>query len=185
MTRFLLPLLLAGCATSAPAGSSPWKGRPAAIPGVVEAEHYDDGPEGAAYHDLDDKNEGAKEFRGATGVDIEPRPDASGKHGIGWTRTGEWLVYTVDIKESGTYSIDIPVASNKQGGVFHLEFDGVDRTGEIRVPDTGGWKILRTITHPNVKLEAGVRRMRAVMDAHGPSGSIGDIDLFHFRKTGP
>jgi hypothetical protein len=182
----VLLLALSGCATSTPgAGSTPWKGKAAVIPGVVEAEHYDEGPAGVAYADTDDQNEGAKEFRGETGVDIEPRPDASGKHGIGWTRAGEWLVYTVEIRESGTYSIDIPVASNKQGGVFHLEFDGVDKTGPIAVPDTGGWKILKMITHPGVKLEAGVRKMRAVMDSVGPSRSIADIDLFHFKKTGP
>jgi len=186
MKKSLVLLFIAGCATSAPgAGSTPWKGKPALIPGVVEAEHYDDGPEGTAYHDIDAKNEGAKDFRGETGVDIEPRPDASGKHGIGWTRPGEWLVYTVEIRESGTYSIDIPVASNKQGGVFRLEFDGVDRTGPIQVPDTGGWKILKMVQHKGVKLEAGVRKMRAVMDSKGPSGSIGDIDFFHFQKTGP
>jgi hypothetical protein len=186
MKRTLILLALCGCSTAKPGeGSTPWKGKPAEIPGVVEAEHYDDGAPGAAYADTDDKNEGAKDFRGETGVDIEPRPDASGKHGIGWTRPGEWLVYTVNVKESGTYSIDIPVASNKQGGTFHLEFDGVDKTGPITVPDTGGWKILKMVQHKGVKLEAGVRKMRAVMDTKGPSGSIGDIDLFFFKKTGP
>ena len=100
-------------------------------------------------------------------------------------RPGEWLVYTVDVKESGTYAIDIPVASNKQGGTFHIEFDGVDRTKAISVPDTGGWKILKMIQAKGVKLEAGVRKMRVVMDSKGPSGSIGDIDHFHFKKTGP
>jgi hypothetical protein len=185
MRRLLPLLLLAGCATSTPgAGSTPWKGKPAVIPGVVEAEHYDDGPAGVAYADVDAKNEGA-DYRGPTGVDIEGRPDASGKHGIGWTRAGEWLVYTVEIKESGTYTIDMPVASNKQGGTFHIEFDGVDRTGPITVPDTGGWKILKMLRHKGVKLEAGVRKMRVVMDSQGASGSIGDIDLFSFVRTGP
>jgi hypothetical protein len=177
-------LLAGGCATEPEKPSTPWGGKPAVIPGVIEAEHYDEGPAGTAYQDSDPKNQGA-DYRGATEVDIEARPDASGKHGIGWTRAGEWLVYTVEIKESGTYTIDIPVASAKQGGTFHIEFDGVDRTRSISIPDTGGWKILKLIRHPNVKLEAGVRKMRVVMDTQGPSGSIGDIDRFSFVRTGP
>ena len=187
MKRLAWLVLLASCAPSGPTPdrpTTPWKGKAAVIPGVVEAEHYDDGPAEVAYHDIDAKNEGVA-YRGATGGDIEGRPDASNLHGIGWTRAGEWLVYTVDIRESGTYTIEMPVASNKEGGTFRLEFDGVDRTGAIRVPDTGGWKILKTIQKDGVKLEAGLRTMRVVMIDIGPSRSIGDIDLFKFVRTGP
>ena len=115
------------------ADSKPFKGKPQQIPGKVEAEHYDEGEPGKAYHDNDVKNSGAN-YRGSTQVDIEKRPDASNGHGIGWTRKGEWLNYTVEVKESGTYTIEIPVASNKQGGIFHLEIAGRDITGPIRVP---------------------------------------------------
>ena len=65
-------------------------GTPHAIPGRVEAEHYDEGKAGVAYADSDEKNHGA-EYRGVTQVDIEKRSDASNGHGIGWTRAGEWL----------------------------------------------------------------------------------------------
>ena len=88
--------LLTGCISftsdpKLPGPSSPYGGKPRAIPGLIEAEHYDDGEPGAAYHDIDTVNEGAN-YRGATHVDIEARPDASNGHGIGWTRAGEWLV---------------------------------------------------------------------------------------------
>lgn len=185
MKKLLILLTLSGCATSAPERpTKPWGGKAAVIPGVVEAEHYDEGPAGTAYADVDAKNEGVA-YRGETGVDIEGRPDASNLHGIGWTRAGEWLVYTVDVKEGGTYAIEIPVASSKEGGTFRLEFDGVDRTGPIKIPDTGGWKILKTIRHEGVKLDAGLRTMKMVMIEAGPSKSIGDIDLLRFVRTGP
>ena len=176
-------LVLAGCAAgpSAAASTRPFGGRPHAVPGVVEAEHYDEGPAGAAYHDVDAKNHGAP-LRGETAVDIEARPDASNGHGIGWTKTGEWLAYTVDVKEAGRYAIEIPVASNKSGGTFRLEFDGVDRTGPIAIPDTGGWQKLRTIRKPGVELRAGVQVMRLVMASEGESKSIGDIDLLRFVR---
>ncbi len=185
----LLVALLAGCSTAAapaawPGPSTPWKGRAHAIPGTIEAEHYDEGPAGVAYHDVTPKNEGVA-YRGETQVDIEGRPDASNLHGIGWTRAGEWLLYTVDVKDGGTYGIEFPVASNKPGGIFHLEFGGVDRTGPIRIPDSGGWTKLVLIRKEGVKLDRGLQVMKLVCDEDGESRSIGDIDLLRFVRTGP
>ena len=164
------------------ADSKPYKGKAHRIPGKIEAEHYDEGAPGKAYHDVEKKNLGA-DYRKATQVDIEKRSDASNGHGIGWTRKGEWLNYTVEVKQTGTYSILIPVASNKQGGIFHLEIAGKDITGPIRVPDTGSWQTLKLLNHDNVKLTRGRHVIRAVMDSQGPSGSIGDIDYMKFEKT--
>jgi hypothetical protein len=88
----------------------------------------------------------------------------------------------VDIKEAGTYRIDMHVACKDAGGTFRLEFNGVDRTGPIAVPDTGGWANLKPFSHGGVKLVAGRQVMKAVMATGGKSGSIGDIDYFKFVK---
>ena len=143
--------------------------------------------EGVAYHDLDAENQEKKEPRyRTTGVDLEWREAASGKFNLGWTRPGEWLIYTVDVKEAGTYRIDMHVACKGPGGRFYLEFDGMDRgvnrTGPITVPDTGGWEHLKPFSHEGVKLAAGRQVMKVVMDTGGTSGSIGDIDYFKFVK---
>ena len=159
----------------------PFGGTAHKIPGLIEAEHYDDGPPGVAYRDNDANNHGA-DYRKNTQVDIEKRNDASNGHGIGWTVAGEWLSYTVEVLADGTYAIEMPVASNKQGGLFHLEIDGNDLTGPIRIPDTGGWTILKKISHKGVKLKKGVHRIRVVMDEVGPSSNIGDIDYFKFTR---
>ena len=177
-------VLTAGCSSTPPwpGASTPWKGKAHAIPGTVEAEHYDEGPAGVAYHDVTPKNEGVA-YRGETQVDIEGRPDASNLHGIGWTRAGEWLLYTVDVLQAGTYAIEFPVASNKKGGTFHLEFNGVDKTGPIQIPDSGGWTKLVTIRAEGVKLDKGLQVMKLVCDQVGESRSIGDIDLLRFALT--
>lgn len=171
-------------ASSAETGQSkPWKGKAHEIPGVIEAEHYDEGPPGVAYSDTTVKNLGAP-YRVETGVDIEERSDASNGYGIGWTKAGEWLLYTVHVKEAGTYTIDFPVASNKKGGVFHLEFNGENVTGSITVPDTGGWTKLQTISKQDVKLKEGPQVLKLCLISNGESGSIGDIDLMRFKRTG-
>lgn len=179
---------MAGCATSGGGDSNssstrPYKGKPHVIPGVIELEDFDEGGEGAAYHDLDPENQEKKEppYRN-TGVDLEWREAASGKFNLGWTRPGEWLVYTVDVKEAGAYRIDMHVACKGPGGTFHLEFDGIDRTGPINIPDTGGWEHLKPFSHGGVKLVAGRQVMRVVMATPGKSGSIGDIDYLKIVK---
>lgn len=166
-----------------PAAPTPYHGKPHVIPGKIEAEHFDKGPAGVAYRDVDEKNLGA-DYREPTQVDIEKRDDASGGHGIGWTRKGEWLIYTVAIQEAGEYTLEAPVASNKQGGRFHLEIEGKDVSGPVEIPDTGGWQTLKVIRHPGVKLPQGTFPMKVVMDQQGPSGSIGDIDYLRFIPAG-
>ncbi|MBX3176582.1 MAG: carbohydrate-binding protein [Candidatus Hydrogenedentes bacterium] len=189
MHRFAILTLAAVSPLIAPAWAEkpepkPYKGKMQVIPGVVEAEHFDEGPAGVAYFDVDDVNHGA-DYREPTGVDIEARPDASNKHGIGWIRETEWLIYTVEVKEAGEYVLEIPVASNKPGGTFHIQFDGVDVTGPITIPDTGGWDKLETLKVEGVTLKAGVQRMKLMMDKDGESGGIGDIDLVRFKKAEP
>jgi Carbohydrate binding module (family 6) len=160
-------------------GPKPFGGQRSIIPGKIEAEHFDLGPAHVAYFDVEEKNQGAN-YREPTQVDIEKRDDASNGHGIGWTKKGEWLCYSVTIKQSGKYSLAVPVASNKPGGKFHLELDGKDVTGPIVVPDTGGWDKLKVIEKKDIELPQGDHLLKILMDEEGQSTSIGDIDCLTF-----
>ncbi len=181
MKHLLLTIISILFGGFAQADSKPYKGKFHQIPGKIEAEHYDEGAPGMAYHDVDKKNLGA-DYREVTQVDIEKRSDASNGHGIGWTRKGEWLNYTVDVNESGTYTIEMPVASNKVGGLFVLEIKGKAICMPIHIPDTGGWDKLKLIECGDVNLTKGRHVIRVVMLTEGQSGSIGDIDYFKFVK---
>jgi hypothetical protein len=68
--------------------------------------------------------------------------------------------------------------------VFHVEFDGVDVTGPLQVPDTGGWDRLQVIGRDGITLRAGAARMRLVMDADGAVPSVADIDCLRFSVAG-
>ena len=161
------------------ADTEPFAEEPYRIPGTIEAEHWDKGAAGKAYVDKEEKNLG-EDYREPTQVDIEKRSDASNGHGIGWTREGEWLLYTVNVTKAGTYRIEMPVASKKKGGRFHIEMNGKDVTGPIWIPDTGSWQQLELLVHEGVELDEGTQAMKVVMAENGESGSIGDIDLFRF-----
>ena len=110
-------------------------GDPQTIPGRLQAALYDMGGEGVAYHDVDAINHGSGElnykpehceegvpasvchFRETEGVDISyVKKMADLNHPnvvapewqqlyIGWTDDGEWVNYTVDVKQAGTYRI--------------------------------------------------------------------------------
>lgn len=178
-----LTVALASCTTvtgRAPEyHGTPYRGTAHRIPGLIETEHFDEGGPGVAYRDVDEANHGAA-YRGVTHVDIEQRPDASNGYGIGWIRAGEWLIYSVIVERSGAYHVEIPVASQKKGGIFHIEVAGKDVSGPIEIPDTGAWTKLETIRLDGVKLHKGNHILKLVMDSNGDSGGIGDIDCLRF-----
>lgn len=164
-----------------PGGQQPYPGpNPSAIPGTIQAENFDTGGEGIAYHDLDVNNNGGA-YR-SEAVDIQASGGAeSGGYDVGWTRAGEWLEYTVNVATGGYYTVEARVASDGDGGSFHIEFDGVDRTGTFSVPNTGGWQSWSTLTKTGVFLNAGSQVMRIVQDSNGSTtGSIGNINWLRF-----
>ncbi len=94
------------------------------LPGTINIEEYDKGVSGIAYN-----NTSRTTVTAAT--------------------TGQWMDYTVDVKEDGLYSFDATVASSSSNGRFHLAEYGLDSlsylTEFMEVPNTGGkgqWKKL-------------------------------------------
>ena len=73
-------------------GAVPFGGTPAVLPGIIQAEDFDDGGASVAYLDTTSGNRGGV-YR-QTDVDIEATSDAGGGFDIGWARAGEWLQYT-------------------------------------------------------------------------------------------
>jgi len=182
-----LSAALSGSATPAPTptpspspgGSTPYGGTPAPLPGTVQFENYDAGGEGVAYHDTTSGNTGGT-YR-SNNVDVQATTDAGGGYIVGWVQAGEWLNYTVKVAAAGTYAIDVRIASNGAGGTFHIEVNGVNKTGMLTVPNTGGWQTWQTITKTGVALAAGQQVIRVVMDSIGPSGAVANFNWFAVR----
>lgn len=144
---------------------APFRGNAFPIPGLIEAEHYDFGGEGIAYHEANaNGNEGGNTLRNDE-VDIETTEDATGAQNLGYILKGEWLEYTVNVTSTGHYDLDLRVASDGAGKSLHVELDGINITGAITVPNTEGWQTWRTITLPNISLTEGQKVMRVAFDA--------------------
>ena len=156
-------------ATTPPLSQTPYNVTPAAIPGTIQFEHYDEGGEGAAYHDNMPGNDASNTYRYPTDVD-------AWDGGIGYVQAGEWLEYTVNVTAAGSYKVDVSLGAAVSGGVFHIEFDGVDKTGPIQVPNTGSWGAYQTVSKSGINLSAGQYVMRVVMDANGTNGFVANFD---------
>jgi glucose/arabinose dehydrogenase len=166
---------------SQPAGAStPFRGVAVAIPGIVQAEEFDEGGEGAGYHDQTAGNEGGQ-FR-TTDVDIEATSDTGGGFNVGWMPADEWLAYTVNVATAGQYMLDARVAANGPGGTFHIDVGGFDVSGPITIPDTGGWQNWTTVSK-TLSLGAGVQKLRLMLDANGPTGVFGNVNYFQFNSA--
>jgi M6 family metalloprotease-like protein len=147
--------------TSIQQTQGPYGGYPASLTAIIEAENFDIGGEGVAYHDVDANNI-PNQYR-TEGVDIENCSE--GGYSIGYIRTGEWLEYTVSVPFTDYYELNTRIAANANTGKFHIEFDGVDKTGIITVPSTGGWQNWSTIK-TSVYLTQGLQTMRLYADGY-------------------
>jgi hypothetical protein len=170
-----------GTSTAPSSGNIPYPpgAPPAAIPGVIQAENFDQGGEGVAYHDTSSTNSGGA-YRPGEGVDIQRDVDVDGGFNVGWTKAGEWMEYTVNIVTAGSYQLNARVASLGAGGTFHIECDGVRVTGAVTVPNSGGWQSWQTISIAGVQLPAGRHVLRVAFDAVGVNGSVGNFNWFSF-----
>lgn len=113
----------------------------AAAPCVINAADFDLGGEGNAFHDADsgDNSGQGGNYRRQNGDTQSDAVDIEGfGANVGWTGGGEWLLYTVDVQDGGQYLAEVQTGVPGSGS-FHLEVDGVNVTGTINVPNTGGW----------------------------------------------
>jgi hypothetical protein len=111
------------------------------LPAQVEAEHFDAGGEGAAYHDYEPANLGNElTLRPGEGVDIETN---AGITDVCFVRAGEYLNYSVDTTATGDFFLTLlaanPDATTK---AVNVSLDGIP-AGQVPIAPTGGWAVYR------------------------------------------
>lgn len=126
-----------------PFSDSKYNGGAQKLPGKLQCEYFDRGGEGIAYHETDTVNSGSgglnkvdgsylNSFRINEAVDIsytkfwDPAVDNSPYNlvetkpkqlYVGWTAPGEWIKYTVDVQETGTYELGLMYTANKDAKI--------------------------------------------------------------------
>ena len=137
----------------------PWQNKTQTVPGRMECEFYNEGGEGVAYHDSDSINNGSgklnpangtylNEFRMKEGVDISYTkpygiddnpynrvPRDMGQLYVGCTKPGEWINYTIRVKQTAPYKIGLMYTANGDGAIS-FDLDGKAITGPLKVSST-------------------------------------------------
>jgi hypothetical protein len=154
---------MGGCGAPALAVGNPYGGTAWPVPGVIQAEDFDEGGQGEAYDDRNTINSGG-EYRNE-GVDIELTE--GGGYDVGWIKTNEWMQYTINVEAAGDYQFAFRVAARSSQGRIRIDVDSQEVASGIIFPPTGGWQTWSTVYAGPIALEAGPQVMRISIDAGG------------------
>lgn len=169
---------------TAPVGSldTAYWGTPSVTGAKIQAEDFDHGGYTNGY--FTNGTNVAGYYRDAEDINVEPTTDAGGGYDVAKSAATDWLDYVVNVPLAGTYRFDFRVANAQTtGGTFHVNVDGVNATGAITVPATGGWQTWQTISRAGINVSAGTHTLRIAYDTNGSSGRVGSLNWFQLVNT--
>ena len=132
------------------------------IPGTIEAGFFDKFEGGVGqnitYFDSSEFNHGTNRLDEY----VDTVLDSTEGMNVGWITAGEWLEYSVDVKTSGTYSVDIRYTCGNPsgGGPMHFELDGQVVGNPISFSTTSYWDRWSTMIVREIPLPAGKHILR-------------------------
>lgn len=107
----------------------------------------------------------AETYSSQSGIQTQNTSDAGGGQNVGWTTTGDWMDYNVNIKTAGQYTVKFRVASASNIIKFDLK-NGNNVLGSISRATTGGWQTWVTVTK-TVQLPQGNNTLRVLVTGGG------------------
>jgi chitinase len=143
----------------------PYNGSAIQLPGKIEAENFDLGGQSTSYYDATEANEG-KEYR-VGGVDIESCYDKGRGFDVGWTATGEMLVYTVNVLADGDFDFDFRASSTNSNKTISAQLDGADIIINQKITNSGAWQVWKTSTAKGIHLTAGEHELKILLNSGG------------------
>lgn len=106
-------------------------------------------------HELPGKVE-AEDYSEMSGIQTEGCGE--GGKDVGYIETGDFVSYSVNVSETGKYTVSFRVASTSDGGVIKL-ISAENELASVEVPNTGDWQNWETVT-ADVELEAGTSELK-------------------------
>ncbi len=147
------------------------------IPGIINASDYDLGTQGISYYDKDfaTYHVSTNEFQAWNqgwqyrndGVDIQNNSEADGNgFHVAFTDSDEWLIYTVDVENTGYYNL-ITRYSGEYSGNISLLFNDQPIAENIYLYSTGNWNNFINKLTPNIYLTEGNYKFKVYMNQGG------------------
>jgi hypothetical protein len=147
---------------------------------TLQAENYDRGGEGYAFHDTTPtvNTGGAYRTGPLDGVDVKLINGTSNLYRLGDTFAGEWVEYTLNIGKAGSYRLDFRLSQSDPNARLHAALDGRS-IASITVPDTNSFSVFSTVSR-TLQLPAGRHVLRLAFDQVARNGTVAGVDWIKF-----
>ena len=183
----------------------PYSGQPWAIPGIIQAEDYDVAPGNAdgvtlysphphlnnALRPTGDRSVGIVKFTKGYVTTAGELEDTNQWY-LGYTVSGQWMKYSVQVAESGTYQIGGHFACGFTNRTFSMAFAPGIKPVTVPVPTTAGYQPKVEVYHVFEKIDnlaevtfpAGNYVMTVMIGEAGETNKTPglNIDYFSFTK---
>ena len=121
----------------------------------------------------------AEDYTGQSGIQKENTTDIGSGQNIGYINNGDSANYAVNIKQAGSYTVQMRVASGSNGGEISVKSNG-QTVGKVLIPGTGGWQNWQTVTM-ELPLKAGNQTL--AFDYTGDSEYLFNINYMDFKTS--
>lgn len=140
------------------AQQTPYLSDPIILPATIQAENYDNGGQHVSYYDTSPSNTLGAYREG----DVDVGVASHGGYALGYNEVGEWLEYSVLVKQPGTYLLSALVSSKSDGGSLVFHFSGATAVSSkpISIGSTGEWTEWKQSTSAKVDLNQGAHIVR-------------------------
>src|SRR5829696_3483647 len=101
----------------------------------------------------------AESYISMSGIQTEYTQDAGGGLNVGWIEQGDWMDYSVTVASSGTYTVNLRVATPNPGAQLQIKRSDGAVLSTANLPNTWGWQSWQTIS-TTITLSAGTQTIR-------------------------
>ncbi|WP_158798546.1 cellulase family glycosylhydrolase [Pedobacter sp. L105] len=157
--------------------TKPFKNNRVTNQSTIKAVDYDLGISGAAYSDKDTAdyhvvtgkttpgNKG-RQYRN-DGVDINRDSTKQEAYYVSSIESGEWLQYTINVEDSGIYTLKLDLATDQANGKISLSVNGIMVAKNNAIEASGSLTNFQPTVIKNIKLNKGKQVLRVYADTGG------------------
>src|SRR5215203_6016246 len=121
----------------------------------------------------------AESYSSMSGVQTEYTQDAGGGQNVGWIDRWDWMDYSYNAPSSGTYTVNLRVATPNNGAQLQLTKGDATLLATVNVPNTGGYQSYQTVS-TTINLSAGQQTIRV----QSSSGAMWNINWLEIVSSG-
>jgi lysophospholipase L1-like esterase len=101
----------------------------------------------------------------------------------GWNGDGQWVDQVVNVPASGAYNLKLRYSAGAGNASRCVYVNGTCTVNNLSFPNTSYWSVYRTVTVPNVNLNAGNNTISLIYNSS--LGSVNYLNFDHMELVSP